>query len=61
MRLIEKELPHAVDSSDPDKVEIKLKYIDKKILDQINQLIDTYVKVRETNAENLVMKKAQVK
>lgn len=53
VRLVEKELPHAIDDSDPEKIEIKLTLIDRKFYDQINQLIDTYLKVRETNQENL--------
>ncbi len=53
VRLIEKELPKAIIDSDPEKLEIKLTLIDRKFYDQINQLIDTYLKVRETNQENL--------
>mmetsp|Transcript_85 Transcript_85/g.73 ORF Transcript_85/g.73 Transcript_85/m.73 type:complete len:252 (+) Transcript_85:10-765(+) len=58
VRLIEKELPSAVSSSDPDKLEIKLTTIDRKFFQQINQLIDTYLKVKETNQENLILKKS---
>jgi translation initiation factor 2 beta subunit (eIF-2beta)/eIF-5 len=57
VRLVEKELPTAIDNSDQDKLEINLTVIDKKFYDQINQLIDTYLKVRETNQENLNIKK----
>ena len=59
--MIEKELPEAVDGSDPEKLEIKLTMIDNKFFEQINQLIDTYIKVKETNQENLIMKKSGLK
>ena len=53
VKLIEKELPQAIDESHPERVEIKLTLIDRSFYDQINQLIDTYLKVRETNQDNI--------
>lgn len=61
VRFIEKQLPKAVDYSDLMNLKINLSMLDQKIFDQLNQLIDTYLKVRETNQENLILKKSGLK
>lgn len=58
VRLVEKEAASSIEEKEEDKMIIHLTKLDKKAFDQINQLIDTYLKVKETNQENLSIKRS---
>ncbi len=51
--MIQKECAIALEDIDSEKLQIRVDSIDRKTFDQINQLIDTLAKVRETNADNI--------
>jgi hypothetical protein len=51
--LVEKECPNAIEEVESDRLQIRIHKIDKKTFIQINALIDTFLKVKETNQENL--------
>jgi hypothetical protein len=53
VRLIQKECSTALEDIDNEKLQIRIDSLDRKTFDQINQLIDTLTKVRETNGENI--------
>ena len=59
VRLVQKECPNSIKESD-DNIEIVLGSLDRKTYEQINRLIDTFLKVKETNQENLEQKKNKV-
>lgn len=60
VRLVQKECPNAIKETE-DNIEIMLLSLDKKTHEQINRLIDTFLKVKETNQENLELKKNDIK
>jgi hypothetical protein len=53
VRLIQKECSSALEDIDNEKLQIRIDSLDRKTFEQINQLIDTLTKVRETNGENI--------
>lgn len=53
MRLIQKECAQAIDDIDSEKLQIRVDSLDRKTYEQINQLIDTLIKVREINQDNM--------
>jgi uncharacterized protein YaaW (UPF0174 family) len=53
VRLIQKECSQALEELDSEKLQIRVDSIDRKTFDQINQLIDTLSKLKETNMDNL--------
>ena len=59
VRLVQKECPASIKETD-DNIEIILGSLDRKTYEQINRLIDTFLKVKETNQENLEQKKNKV-
>lgn len=59
VRLVQKECPNSIKESD-DNIEIVLGSLDRKTYEQINRLIDTFLRVKETNQENLEQKKNKV-
>ncbi len=58
MRLIQKECAAALEDIDNEKLQIRVDSLDRKTFDQINQLVDTLSKVRETTGDS--MKKLKV-
>lgn len=58
VRLVEKYCPASIRETE-DNIEIMLVHIDKNTYEQINRLIDTFLKVKETNQENLENKKSR--
>jgi hypothetical protein len=61
VRLVQKECPSSIEDVDDEKLMIKITDLDRKTYEQINQLIDTFLRVRETNQENLGNKRARDK
>jgi molybdenum cofactor biosynthesis enzyme MoaA len=53
VRLIQKECASALEDIDNEKLQIRIDSLDRKTFEQINQLIDTLSKVRETNGDNI--------
>lgn len=56
VRLVQKECAASIKEND-DNIEIILASLDRKTYEQINRLIDTFLKVKETNQENIELKK----
>ena len=56
VRLVQKDCPSSIKETD-EHIEIMLCNLDKKTHEQINRLIDTFLRVKETNQENLDVKK----
>ncbi len=61
VRLVQKECPSSIEDLDDEKLLIKIPCLDRKTYEQINQLIDTFLRVRETNQENLGNKRVKDK
>lgn len=62
VRLIQKDCPNSIEENfSQEKLKIDLTEVDRKTYEQINALIDTFLKVRETNQENLGNKRARDK
>ena len=59
VRLVQKECPNSIHENE-DNIEITLSQLDRKTFENINKLIDTFLKVKETNAENLENKKNNI-
>ena len=59
VRLVQKECPNSIKETE-DNIEIVLGSLDRKTFEQINRLIDTFLRVKETNQENLEQKKAKI-
>jgi len=59
VRLVQKECPISIHENE-DNIEITLSQLDRKTFENINKLIDTFLKVKETNAENLENKKNNI-
>lgn len=59
VRLVQKECPDSIKESD-DNIEIFLASLDRKTYEDINRLIDTFLRVKETNQENLEQKKGKM-
>jgi uncharacterized protein YaaW (UPF0174 family) len=51
--LIQKECSQAIEDIDTEKLQIRVDSLDRKTYEQINQLIDTLIKVREINQDNM--------
>ncbi len=56
VRLVQKECAASIKEND-DNIEIILAALDRKTYEQINRLIDTFLKVKESNQENIELKK----
>jgi len=52
VRLVQKECPNSVNENE-ENIEITLSILDRKTYEKINSLIDTYLKGKDTNQENI--------
>ena len=56
VRLVQKNCPNSIKETD-DNIEIILASLDRKTYLQMNKLINTFLKVKEKNQENIELKK----